>query len=636
MPILSEPKVSVIIPTWNRAYCLENAINSALNQTFSVFEILVCDDGSDDGSEQLVEGINDERVRWVSGTRGGCPAIPRNRGILESKGDWVAFLDSDDEWLPNKLELQLEATMQRKIDVVCSNAIRLNKNRSQLGLLINREKELITFSDVIKNNEVICSSILIKKSILTTIGGFPEDTMLRVGEDCSLWLRALTMSNFIFIKKPLLLYSDDPSGSIRAFSPGQFRLKILIIQDFISWVSSCGQLKTYYYLIVIINSLFKHLVNNIYRHVVDDFIYKLSFLKLNKQKKVRSNNFQELNSLSVLPDISVVMPVFNEEHYIYDSVKSILDQTFENFELIVMDDGSTDSTLQILSTFSDKRLKIIPTLKNLGIVEVLNSCIANSRAKYIARMDSDDIALPTRLQEQFEFLEQNPKVGLVGSWIELFGDIIQDTVCKYPQQHDDIVALMIFENPLAHPTVMFKRSLFTKCNYKYTTEFPFAEDWDLWTKCQTSTTIANLPKVLLRYRVHKSSSSKKFQSMQTDSKIKIFIKSIKSFGLSFDSRFFFQVPSSKNLVKTHYLLNTLYIKNSALKVVNNKSFDKVIDFLWFRYCSQLTEFGSAPAIFYFKNPIVEITFEKTFFRLLIILVKSNIRYLFFKFKFFWT
>lgn len=103
-------KISVIIPTWNRAETLGKAISSALNQTFPPFEIVVCGvDGSPD--QEIFNLINDPRMRWIEGGRDGLASIPRNRGIKASRGEWLAFLDSDDEWLPDKLEKQLEHAM---------------------------------------------------------------------------------------------------------------------------------------------------------------------------------------------------------------------------------------------------------------------------------------------------------------------------------------------------------------------------------------------------------------------------------------------------------------------------------------------------------------------------------------------
>ena len=119
--------ISVVIPTWNRADTIEKAVRSALDQIVLPFEILVCDDGSTDGTEQIVKSIGDERVKWIPSPHSGRPALPRNRGIRESKGEWLAFLDSDDAWLPDKLEKQLNLAKKMGCRAVCSKTHSLIK-----------------------------------------------------------------------------------------------------------------------------------------------------------------------------------------------------------------------------------------------------------------------------------------------------------------------------------------------------------------------------------------------------------------------------------------------------------------------------------------------------------------------------
>lgn len=232
-------KISVIIPTWNRAETLGKAISSALNQTFPPFEILVCGvDGSPD--QKVVNSIHDSRVVWIEGGRDGLASIPRNRGIKASKGDWLAFLDSDDEWLPDKLEKQLEHANKMGCSAVCSDAIRYIPSQGYQGTILNGNisGDLISFSLITSDNYVICSSVLIKKDILVKCGGFPEDRSLKVGEDYALWLRILTLTNFAFLNESLLIYRDEPQTSIRAFCPSYWEIRVNVLKDFILWVKN--------------------------------------------------------------------------------------------------------------------------------------------------------------------------------------------------------------------------------------------------------------------------------------------------------------------------------------------------------------------------------------------------------------
>lgn len=231
-------KISVIIPTWNRAETLGKAISSALNQTLPPFEILVCGvDGSPD--QNVVNSINDPRVRWIEGGRDGLASIPRNRGIKASKGEWLAFLDSDDEWLPDKLEKQLKHANKMGCSAACSDAIRYIPSQGNAGTILNGDTsgDLISFRLLTGNNCIICSSVLIKKDIVEKCGGFPEDRSLKVGEDYALWLRTATFTSFAFVNEPLVIYRDEPQASIRAFCPPYWELRVNVLKSFVLWAN---------------------------------------------------------------------------------------------------------------------------------------------------------------------------------------------------------------------------------------------------------------------------------------------------------------------------------------------------------------------------------------------------------------
>lgn len=208
----------------------------------------------------------------------------------------------------------------------------------------------------------------------------------------------------------------------------------------------------------------------------------------------------------VTPLISVVLPVFNAEQHISDAVNSILGQTLRDFELIVIDDGSTDNTLIILKqlTNRDNRIRLI-SRSNKGLVESLNEGISLARGKWIARMDADDIALPYRFERQLQWLVQTG-ADMTGSWIKLFGT--QDRrIVKHAQTDAAIKMEMLFGSPFAHPTVMMRTALVKQLHYDKAWEK--AEDYDLWERAaQAGWRMTNVPEVLLLYRQHKTQISK--------------------------------------------------------------------------------------------------------------------------------
>lgn len=206
-----------------------------------------------------------------------------------------------------------------------------------------------------------------------------------------------------------------------------------------------------------------------------------------------------------MPQISVILPVYNTEQYIKEAVESILNQTFTDFELLVLNDASTDKTLEILEQFNDPRLKIITNEQNLKVVKTLNKGLAIAQGKYIARMDADDIAHPQRFEKQVHFFNKHPNIDFVGTWVQTFGS--ESNLMRAATEHEHIKVRLFFLNPIFHPAVMFKRESFEKYGFKYDEKYTNAEDYGMWVKAIDHIKFANIPEVLLKYRVHASNVS---------------------------------------------------------------------------------------------------------------------------------
>lgn len=207
--------------------------------------------------------------------------------------------------------------------------------------------------------------------------------------------------------------------------------------------------------------------------------------------------------------MSVLMPVYNARKYIKAAVDSILNQTFTDFEFIIINDGSTDGTSGILEAYAeqDSRIRLI-SRENKGLVASLNEGLELIKTPLIARMDADDIALPTRLEEQFNFLTLNPDTVCVGSFFEVIneqGDGL--TVLESPVTNDDIQDDLIKGHTvLCHPTVMMRTAAVLEVG-SYKDEYYLVEDLDLWLRLGEVGLLANIPKTLMKYRVLESSVS---------------------------------------------------------------------------------------------------------------------------------
>ncbi len=158
--------------------------------------------------------------------------------------------------------------------------------------------------------------------------------------------------------------------------------------------------------------------------------------------------------------ISVIMPVFNAQNFIKDAIRSILNQTYKNFELIIINDVSTDMSDKLIKSFKDKRIRYIQNEINSGVAKSLNIGLRIARGKFVARLDADDIATKDRLQKQINFLNSHRDIGVVGSWVILINNKEKQLhIKKYPEKYDAIKKEAIRCNPLNHSTVMFRRSL---------------------------------------------------------------------------------------------------------------------------------------------------------------------------------
>lgn len=200
------------------------------------------------------------------------------------------------------------------------------------------------------------------------------------------------------------------------------------------------------------------------------------------------------------PVVSVVLPVYNGAHYLAEAIESILLQTFHDFELIIINDGSTDKSLDIIKDYAMKHTVIsVIDCENKGLVASLNEGIANAKGKYIARMDQDDISLPTRFEKQVVLFEQDKDLVLCGTWatiIDSDGKFIKNSNIK--TKHKDIINdIEHCKNPFFHPSVMFRK----KDNVFYNETALYCEDYEMWLKYSTMGKLLNIPEYLLKYRI---------------------------------------------------------------------------------------------------------------------------------------
>lgn len=204
------------------------------------------------------------------------------------------------------------------------------------------------------------------------------------------------------------------------------------------------------------------------------------------------------------PRVSVLMSAYNSEKYIAEAIESVLNQTFTDFEFIIINDGSTDKTPEIISEHAkqDKRIKFIDLKKNSGLIAALNKGLDLCQGEYIARMDSDDISLPTRFAKQVKYMDEHPECGACSSWAEKFGpNIIKDKILTY-MPTVKLMDFVIYGDRVLNPASMIRKSILDEYNIKYNPDYKYAEDYAFWVQVCKHAEIHNLQEVLLNYRWH--------------------------------------------------------------------------------------------------------------------------------------
>lgn len=215
---------------------------------------------------------------------------------------------------------------------------------------------------------------------------------------------------------------------------------------------------------------------------------------------------------NIYPLVSIIMPVYNAEKYLELTIESILNQDYPNIEILIIDDCSTDNSYSILKKYTDTRIKLSKNETNIGYVKTLNNLIKASNGFFIARHDNDDISKSNRIRLQVNYLLKNLNVDVCGSNFNVFGN--KNIYSNVPLTNEEIKCFMLLNNPICHPTVMFRSNIFKDHNFKYDTSFSPSEDYLLWYKISKETQLENLNESLLSYRWHSDNTSIRQKEIQ--------------------------------------------------------------------------------------------------------------------------
>ena len=309
------------------------------------------------------------------------------------------------------------------------------------------------------------------------------------------------------------------------------------------------------------------------------------------------------------PKITVFMAAYNSENYISDSIKSILDQSFSDFELLIINDGSTDLTVDIIEKFNDPRIRLVHNDKNRGLTYTRNVALTEALGEYIAILDSDDIAIKNRLELQYNFFQQHPEYALCGGhgiYINQLAQPADNSDLTVPTGAEKIKMTLFFENTFVNSSVMFKTSIYQELNgYQ---EYAPAEDYELSIRIAEKYPVWNLDKILVKYRKHENNIS----TLENET-AKLKLKAIKrmqisSLGIS-DSQnlgdILFSILiwdyKSYQFSDYHRLFSQIKSANRKLGKYPIKEFERILFEKWFTVIHQKRAKMNALALLFNKD-----------------------------------
>lgn len=239
----------------------------------------------------------------------------------------------------------------------------------------------------------------------------------------------------------------------------------------------------------------------------------------------------------VTPRLSVLLPVYGGEAYLRQTLDALLAQTFEDFEIVAVNDCSPDGSREILGSICDPRLRVIDNATNLGQTRSLQVALESSRGELVARQDQDDVSLPGRFAAQVAYLDRRPEVVALGTSYEVIGrdgEIVPGTAAHYPREtYEEMAWRLCWGDRLVDPSVMFRRSS-TVAVGGFDPRYRFAQDYDLWIRLLAEGAIARLPDVLLRLRIHPTNASSLFGAAQEQELVAILQETLNRIGVVVD------------------------------------------------------------------------------------------------------
>ncbi len=302
-----------------------------------------------------------------------------------------------------------------------------------------------------------------------------------------------------------------------------------------------------------------------------------------------------------IPLVTVLMPVYNAEKYVAQTIESILKQTYTDFEFLIIDDGSTDKSLEIIQSFHDSRIRVVRNEQNIKLIATLNKGIELASGKYICRADADDVNEYNRIEKQVEFMGQNPEYAACGSWVRIFyEDSNLAFVYKLTEKHDDIRIKTLYQNHFCHPASFIRKDFINQHNLRFDPMFIHSEDYCFFVRLSEIGKLYNIQENLINIRKHSTNVSVLNADEQNRNSLLVIKFQLERMGIQPESinydiyfRFFYATfdMQPKEIELTEKMICDFIDANNKSNYLPKDKFNKFMSDKWFHLCMNSTRYG---------------------------------------------
>lgn len=550
------PLVSIIIPVYNGKHYMQEAIDSVISQTYKNVEVIVVNDGSTDNTDEIARSYGD-KIRYFKNENGGV-ATALNFGINNMRGEYFSWLSHDDVYYENKIEKQIEELnkLDNKTTILYSNYQLID----ELSHILD-ETNYSKFFPIYKlhyplfpllNGTINGCTLLIPKICFEQIGLF--DTKLKTSQDYDLWYKMFPYYKIRFMEEALIKSRIHDSQGSKTVSAKK--------ESDMLWISMVNELSEENMI------LFEGSVLKFYKktaEIMKKQNYKDAYKYLCKKIDKCKNGKKNISDIKV----SVIYPFYNGIKYIEDAVNNLINQTHSNWELLLIDDYSTENIKSITYyTDNDKRIKLLQNKYNKGVFGARNTGIDNAKGDYIVFLGSQDLFLSQKLEKQLNFMVHNHSIVSHTSY-ETFSKSGERRVFNVGKE--DIVFPNIMTNyPIETATVMLNRKILSNHNFRFIEEYSYWSDSYFWISISKIYSIDGIDKVLTKvYKDYNSTVDNNYICMKKLSNIFSFL--IMEENINYYTKYldnFFKYLDFKLLTKIDVFNNIIRHENKFNKTKN--------------------------------------------------------------------